>query len=119
MAVGTVSMMRRKCLGLSESCLLALLAGELIFTSAWVTISANINIMSEERVKKEPKSGEFFCVLRTDLEKRRRSPSSVKQASGVPSSLSWRGKRPRVTMGSRMPPVLKRQLWVQRVSSQR
>ena len=41
------------------------------------------------------------------------------QASGVPCGLSWRANRPRLTMGSVLPPVLKRQVCCHGRSSHR
>ena len=67
MAVGTVKMMRLRCLGLSESWRRALLAGELMLTRAWVTISPTMNIMREERVKWDPKSGSAGCWRRAGV----------------------------------------------------
>ena len=67
MAVGTVKMIRLRCLGLSESWRRALLAGELMLTRAWVTISPTMNIMREERVKWDPKSGSAGCWRRAGV----------------------------------------------------
>ena len=81
----------------------ARVAGELMVTRAWVRISPSIKSMSEERVNRDSKMGSACCLRRAGLFLNRGSP---KQARGVPRGLSCRGKSPRLTMGSALPPVL-------------
>ena len=116
MAVGTVKMSRRRRRGTLGSSRRERMAGELMVMRAWVMISPIMNIMSEERVKRDSKIGSGCCFLRAAL---RLKSGSSKQASGVPCGLSWRAKRPRLTMGSLLPPVLKRQVCCHGRSSQR